>query len=200
MEKERKIAALSRPALGCALARQRTENWEYGQVPLSEEAGRPTAGRGSLPGPPPRALLSLPQPHGSGESSLCHRPRRVVGRRGSPPAIRTANPLLVFVRTVITVPRLQGAVGWGLAKPPAAPQSLHTCRCTPEGLFPALWPLLGTSVSPPRSSGCGNQRWPAGSARHWGFGAVKGRVFFAACLQAVAFPLPLAPPFSSLTL
>lgn len=67
LEKERKIAALSRPALGCALARQRAENWEYGQVPLSEEAGRPTAGRGSLPGPP-RARPSLPQPHRSGES------------------------------------------------------------------------------------------------------------------------------------
>lgn len=69
--KERKIAALSRPALGCALACQKKQNWEYSQVPLSEEAGSPTAGHGSLPGLPPPAPQCL-QPNRLEESPRCN--------------------------------------------------------------------------------------------------------------------------------
>lgn len=37
----------------CACMLEKKQNWEYSQVPLSEEAGSPTAGHRSLPGLPP---------------------------------------------------------------------------------------------------------------------------------------------------
>jgi len=81
--RERKIAALSRPAPGCALARQKTQNWEYSQVPLSEEAGSPAAGRGACQG-------SLLPPHAASSPAGRGTPRADVPARAPLPGVGLA--------------------------------------------------------------------------------------------------------------